>query len=514
MAVIRKKIMGPPGTGKTYRLVNYYLSKEINDLHTNSKKIAYVTFSKAAALDGSDKIQKVFPGIELLYVSTLHGIGTKELAINTKEKLLNGKKWKQFKNVFPIYSAVNFDTFINENGTTIHQDKNLQVINYARAKLISLEEAAIQLNYHQGAVDIFFVKQLERDIEYYKKSNVMYEFSDMIKLFVEEKKHLALDAIFLDEAQDLNPLQWNMFFYIESKCKRSYIAGDDDQTIYNFQGADSNIFIDLEGERDDQEKSYRVPKAIHRKALEILPYISKRVDKKWYPKDEEGELIENCFLEDLDYNKGEWMILATTNKLLQDFSEHFYRKGLRIFGKGNTILPQKTLEAYRTWNKLNDGQLATVEETKNMWTYLNYNKGHIKFGYSSGKTLSGDELISLDILKKNHGLLIEGSWQQLSFDEDVKKYIKSILKSGDDLSTDPRIELSTIHGAKGRERENIVLCIDYGTETQSTMLAQKAAEDPDSTHRLFFVGVTRAMKRLYVLAPLTANYYTIGGQII
>jgi len=161
MAVIRKKIMGPPGTGKTYRLVNHYLNKEINELHTDSKKIAYVTFSKAAALDGSAKIEKVFPGVELLYVSTLHGIGTKELAINTKEKLLNGKKWKQFKNVFPIYSAVNFDTFINENGTTIHQDKNLQVINYARAKLISLEESSIQLNYHQGAVDIFFVQQLE-----------------------------------------------------------------------------------------------------------------------------------------------------------------------------------------------------------------------------------------------------------------------------------------------------------------------------------------------------------------
>ena len=514
MAVIRKKIMGPPGTGKTYRLVNHYLNKEINDLHTDPQKIAYVTFSRAAALDGAEKIQKVFPGVELLYVSTLHSIGTREVKINTQEKLLKGKKWKQFKSVYPIYSAVNFDTFTNDDEITIYQDKNLQVINYAKAKLISLQEACIQLNYHQGSVDIFFVEQLERDIEYYKKSNVMCEFSDMIKLFIEKKKRLALDAIFLDEAQDLNPLQWNMFFNIESRCKRSYIAGDDDQTIYNFQGADSNIFIDLDGERDDQEKSYRVPKAVHRKALEILPYISKRVDKKWYPKDEEGELIENCYLEELDFNEGEWMILATTNKLLKDFSEHFYRKGLRIFGKGNTILPQKTLEAYRTWNKLNNGGLATVEETQNMWTYLNYNKNHIKYGYSSGKTLGSEEIISLDILKKKHGLLIEGDWQQLSFDEDVKKYIKSILKSGDDLSTDSRIELSTIHGAKGRERENIVLCIDYGTETQSTMLAQKAAEDPDSIHRLFFVGTTRAMKRLYILSPLTAHYYTIGGQII
>ena len=53
-------------------------------------------------------------------------MGTKELGINTKEKLLKGKKWKQFKNVYPIYSDINFDTFINESGATIHQDKLIQ----------------------------------------------------------------------------------------------------------------------------------------------------------------------------------------------------------------------------------------------------------------------------------------------------------------------------------------------------------------------------------------------------
>ena len=513
MAVIRKKIMGPPGTGKTHRLVHHYLNEEINNLHTDPQKIAYVTFTKAAALDGSKKVQDVFPGVELLYISTLHAMGTRELDISRKQ-ILTGTKWIQFKNVYPVYSDINFDSYVNEHGVTINQDRNLQVINYSRAKLITLERACIDLNYHEGAVDIFRVQQLERDIEYYKGQKNMYEFSDMIKLFVDEEKHLALDAIFLDEAQDLNPSQWKMFFYIEALCKRSYIAGDDDQTIFKFQGAESNIFIDLEGERDDQEQSYRVPKAVHEQALKILPHITKRVDKQWYAKKEEGEFIENCFLEEINFNVGEWMILATTNKLLKDFAEHFYRTGLRIFGKGNTILPQTTLDAYRTWIKLNQGELVKIDDVKKIWEYLNYNKGHVKYGYSSGKTLKSDELISLDVLKKDHGLLIEGDWEQLNFDDDIKKYIKSILKSGDDLSTDPRIELSTIHGAKGRERENIVLCMDYGTETQSATLSQKAAEDPDTEHRIFFVGVTRAMQRLYILAPLTANYYKIGEQII
>ena len=513
MAIIRKKIMGPPGTGKTHRLVNHYLAKEINDLHTDPQRIAYVTFSKAAALDGAKKIQAVFPGTELLYISTLHAVGKRELQMPHKQ-ILEGAKWKQFKNVFPIYSDINFDSYVNEYGQTITKNKNLEVINFSRAKEIPLVEACIQLKYHEGTVDIFFVEQLERDIEHYKKENKMYEFFDMIKLFIDKEKHLALDAIFLDEAQDLNPLQWRMVFHIEAQCRRSYIAGDDDQTIFNFQGADSNIFIDLPGERDDQEKSYRVPKAVHKQALKILPHLSKRVNKKWYAKDEEGEFISNCHLSNLDFTKGEWMVLATTNKLLEEFSEHFYRKGIRIFGKNTSVLPNSTVEAYRFWIKLNNGELIATEDAKKIWEYLYYNKGHIKYGFSSGKTLTGDEMVSLDILKKDHGLLIEGDWQQLGFEENTKKYIKSILKNGDDLSTDSRIELSTIHGAKGRERKNIVLCMDYGTETQAEWLSKEAYKDQDSTHRLFFVGVTRAMQRLYILAPLTAHYYTIGEPIV
>ena len=45
-------------------------------------------------------------------------------------------------------------------------------------------------------------------------------------------------------------------------------------------------------------------------------------------------------------------------------------------------------------------------------------------------------------------------------------------------------------------------------------ISQKALDEPDTTHRLFFVGVTRAMQRLYILAPLTAHYYTIGEPIV
>jgi superfamily I DNA/RNA helicase len=76
-----------------------------------------------------------------------------------------------------------------------------------------------------------------------------------------------------------------------------------------------------------------------------------------------------------------------------------------------------------------------------------------------------------------------------------------------------KIELSTMHGSKGRECENVVLFMDYGTESQWLFL-RDAERNPDAQHRLIFVGITRAKQRLYIMAPLTDKYYTIGEPIV
>ena len=78
---------------------------------------------------------------------------------------------------------------------------------------------------------------------------------------------------------------------------------------------------------------------------------------------------------------------------------------------------------------------------------------------------------------------------------------------------DSKIELSTIHGAKGRECENVILFTDYGTEEQRLFLLE-AERNPNAQHRLMFVGITRTKQRLYIMAPLTTQYYTIGEPIV
>lgn len=58
-------IPGPPGTGKTYHLTNHYLRKELEEYKTPSNKIAYITFSNAAADEAKERIGAMFPKFDV-----------------------------------------------------------------------------------------------------------------------------------------------------------------------------------------------------------------------------------------------------------------------------------------------------------------------------------------------------------------------------------------------------------------------------------------------------------------
>jgi DNA helicase-2/ATP-dependent DNA helicase PcrA len=440
----------------------------------------------------------------------MHSLGTKELNIDTNTQLLKDEKWNAFKNFSQICSDLSFETEEDPYTETVrYKNDHMKIIEYARARKIDVETAATELGL-EYKVEIWLTAQIEADLKAYKRDTGMIEYSDMIKQFIEKDKCPPLDVVFLDEAQDLNPLQWEMFNYIESKCKRSYIAGDDDQTIYTFQGADPNMFMNLKGAMDPQIESRRCPRAIHRKALDILQHVEHRLIKSWLPRDADGKVFENYSLDNIDFSKGEWMIIARTNKMLNPIKAHLTFLNLRFESKTNFLLSSELLEAYQVWIRLNQGATVGSEEVKSLYKVLNYNMGHVEYGFSSGKSLDTVDLVDIDDLMLSHGLKITGNWEQLNFKEDTKLYIKSLLDSGDDLMKKSRIKVSTIHGVKGEECENVVLFT--GLEK---IIHDAALNNPDPEHRLFFVGVTRAKENLYIMEPNEDDYenYNIGEPI-
>ena len=493
-------IPGPPGTGKTHRLM-HYLDEELKK--TDPEKIAYIAFSNAAVDVAKERIKN-----DKVYISTMHSMGTQECGINTKTQLLKGDKWKSFKNFSSLCADLSFESRINVNGYVEHVNPHMKIIEYARNRKISLADAAVELELHY-TTDIWLTEQIEADLTTYKEQTGMIEYSDMISKFVEEDKCPPLHCVFLDEAQDLSPLQWDMFFYIESKCARSYIAGDDDQTIYTFQGASPKIFINLKGMFDPQIQSRRVPRSVHKLATTIFPHMSQRLDKKWEPRAAEGSVSMNANFEELPMHQGNWMILTRTNKMLERLREYLYSMNYRFEAKAQELLPKKMLNAYRVWQRLHQGAVVSKEDVKDLWDFLTVKQGHLVRGFAGGKTLESITAIDLDGLKSEHGLRATGSWELLNFPEDSKLYIKKLLESGDDLMKPARIKLSTIHAVKGEERDNVVLFTDI-----ERIIYESAKRDADPEHRTFFVGITRAKEKLFITNQGYEYQYNIGAPII
>ena len=95
--------------------------------------------------------------------------------------------------------------------------------------------------------------------------------------------------------------------------------------------------------------------------------------------------------------------------------------------------------------------------------------------------------------------ILDKTWKELfdkSIDVERKAFIEKAMNNKEDLHGEPRIVISTIHGAKGGEADNVVLFTDITAAAEASM-----ESDPDSMHRVFYVAVTRTRQNLYTLEP-------------
>jgi DNA helicase-2/ATP-dependent DNA helicase PcrA len=87
---------------------------------------------------------------------------------------------------------------------------------------------------------------------------------------------------------------------------------------------------------------------------------------------------------------------------------------------------------------------------------------------------------------------------------DDSEYIKAMLRRGEKLQEPPRVRISTIHGAKGAEADNVALFTDMSYRTFQGMQS-----NPDDEARVFYVGVTRARENLCIMNPKTDKFYQL-----
>jgi DNA helicase-2/ATP-dependent DNA helicase PcrA len=483
--VISRKLFGPPGTGKTTKLLQYV--KTFLKLGTPIDKIGYFAFTTKAANEAIDRMldyHTAFQRKDLKYFRTLHSLAFTRLGFK-KSEVMQDEHYEDIGRKLGIQMTV----YSDGQETTGFVDSNSEyfnLINAARIKEITIEDEYNTDMYSQD-MNKQLLQIISDEVQNYKDSFKLVDFTDMIEKFNVSELCPKFDVAFIDEAQDLSPIQWKMVDIIKKNAKYVILAGDDDQAIYGWAGADVKKF---QQERSKKNiilpQSYRVPKSIQDIADKILDRIpdSKRVRKQWKARDEEGNVDYITDTDGLPLHEGNWLILARYNDRLTKLMPTLKDRGVYFQYKGRKsykVSLFRTILNYIRWQK---GELLSLSEVKDILE-------------CAGSNLKPTEEKMYDLAELSFSKEVEW-FDEFQIDYEECLYIREMLRMGEKLSKDARIKLSTIHAAKGGEADNVLLILDNTKTIRES--AEKNEDKADEENRVWYVGVTRTKQNLYIMS--------------
>jgi len=489
-------VLGPPGTGKTTTLLNKvdsYLKE------TDPDRIGYFAFTQKAAHEARDRAIKKFNLTEddLPYFRTLHSLAFRKLGLK-KNQVMQPRHYKDLGEQlgFPVTYAEHQE---DHGGFFTSDSEFLQIINLAKVRNITLEQ---QYNKREHTQDLELDKlhDIAEALRIYKKERNLIDFNDMILDFVKSDLSPKFDVVFIDEAQDLSLMQWDMTKSIWNKSEDSFIAGDDDQAIFKWAGADVDSFIALQDQMINLPltQSFRIPTKVHTLAMGIINRIKHRIDKTWRPKTNEGSLQRHFNVDSVDMSSGEWLVLARTKYMLKEIEDVLHRKGLYYETRHKRSYEKDIQEAAQDWEHLRQGQLLSYKQIEKIYGYMS--PEHRDKTLLQGMTKGS--FYGIDQLTKDFGLKTKKVWFEALDDAGSRRieYLRKMRANGEQLNKKPRIELSTIHAAKGGESQNVVLLTNLTKTTMETY-----ERNPDDENRLFYVGATRTKENLHIIEPKQYN---------
>ena len=194
---MRYKVVGPPGTGKTRRLLNEvqrYVKKGVP-----LKRIGYFAFTRKAAGEARDRYldkNKDLTKKDIKYFQTLHSLAFNRLGLK-EENVMQDLNYKAIGDTCGIQIKYASYETNNWNGIFSSDSEYLGLINLARVKQISVLEQ-LDLNEHLSKIERDKLENITSEINSYKKTYNLIDFTDMIQKFLDVDDTPEFDVIFVD----------------------------------------------------------------------------------------------------------------------------------------------------------------------------------------------------------------------------------------------------------------------------------------------------------------------------
>lgn len=437
-------VVGPPGVGKTTEAIR--IVKEYLNGGGHPDKVAFVSFTKQAISEAVDKL-KISPKpkwFRTLHSLCFHLIGAKTDDIIDTEEIAG-----LMDNFGP---EVEDYAFIYDISRT--ENKPIEEV-WARVSLDRPVDSVALMEYVQW-------------YQNYKETFARYDYIDLLENYLKLGLAPELDLVIVDEAQDLSGLQWQVVQHFVTNAEKVILFGDPDQSIYEWAGVE-NVLEDVAyTSRRVLEQSYRLPVHVWEVACNLLEERDRPIE--YSPRAEQGSVTLLATSSDwmgLNLERGDWLLLGRTQYQTQALKDILYEKGIyaQDISDRKKDSKDRVLRHIQTYIRLMDGENVNLREAK----------------YIDPQICGGDMVAAAKKRIPWNVAFIALSAKQREFYEHILSGVA------------PTVRLSTFHGAKGAEAENVILFGNITSTVQNAML-----RDPDPELRLLYVAVTRARKNLYL----------------
>jgi len=519
------RIFGPPGTGKTTS-VTQQIHRAVERFGKDS--VLVTSFSRAAAAELAGRELPVSSDcIGTLHSHCWHALGRPAIAE------VHIAEWNRTNPQLRITPAKkdrkpDGDETKEESVTDLRNgDYWLSELNRSRARMLPIEVWPTGL------------RQFELLWSRYKGPRRLLDFTDLIETAFREIRIAPKNpsVIFADEAQDLNPMQLSLVRRWGENAEYFVVAADDDQTIYSWCGATPDAVLDPEIPEDHKvilAASYRVPRSIHTRANRLIHQVSRRQEKLYSPRPEEGLCLD---LSQGSYKSPEYWILKTILKHLERGQKvmllascsYMLNPVIAVLRKWGIPFHNPYRKSNGFWNPLRHGRNGSSANrilsllVPHPWTHGDLElwaewlnpKGNLRIGAKALLEASDDslpvtterlnDLFEADALEalltaRGDSRLLLRWWSSRvapSFQGRVQFPVAVALGRGPEaLEESPRVIVGTIHSVKGGQADVVFLFPDLSRAGDAAYL--RHGPDRDSVIRLFYVGMTRARHTLYL----------------
>ena len=502
---VDKIILGPPGTGKTTEC----LQEVMRSLESGvpPEKIGYLTFARKAAKVAVTRAVERFDGYsrdDFRWFRTIHSLCFGQIGAHS-DALMKRADYEEVCSAAGLeYAGGRFD---DESGVAMGSegDKALFACNLARIRGSDLdsvwEELGPRSPLHNLTADV--IDDVNTLLTHHKGRMGLIDFTDILSEFLARGTAPHLSKLIIDEAQDLSWLQWECVKKLATKADQIVVAGDDDQAIFRWAGADVNLFQGLEGPREVLRHSRRLPRAPFDAAIKISSRISKRFPKEFEPRNEIGSVsfVDDDSELDAGPETGTWLFLARHGYLLRRLEKMCKERGWFYEIHGEASNRTDAAKAVLSWENFRKGRALTGAEVENMSSFLPdaiVGKTHEESLGRLRNRLTSPWFDVLDLPPEDSAYFMQA---RRAGEKMAEKDAEDVLRPAE-----PRIKISTVHASKGGEEDGVYLMTDVSRSTAD------AIEDPqcaDDEHRVFYVGMTRCRRDLVVRRPESLYSYEV-----